>query len=142
MVNTCVAQGCVVRMAKQNVTVHEFPKERARRSLWRRFVQTTRSHWEPTRHSQLYSKHYISCDFVNDVEYQMGYAKKRVISKTAVPTIFPSKVSDSQCSVDGLGGNDEFGARRVRARNFFSINAPGMGCFKLFDFVGIVNGLG
>ena len=29
----------------------------------------------------------------------MGFAKKRVISKTAVPTIFPSKLALSQCSL-------------------------------------------
>ena len=90
MVNTCVVQDCIVSTAKQNVTLHEFPKQRARRSLsWRRFVQTTRSHWEPTHHSHVCSQHFISLDFVNDVEYQKGYAKKRVISKTAVPAIFP-----------------------------------------------------
>ena len=106
MVNTCVVQGCVVGTVKdQNVTLHEFPKERARRQLWRRFVQTTRNHWEPTRYSHVCSQHFVSRDFVNDVEYQMGYATKRVISKTAVPTIFASKVSDSQRSVSGLGGN-------------------------------------
>ncbi len=50
-------------------------------------------------------QHFVSLDFVNDVEYQKGYAKKRVISTTAVPTIFPSKLSDSRRSVGGLGGN-------------------------------------
>ena len=102
MVNTFVVQGCIVCTAKQNVTLHEFPKQR---SLWRRFVQTTRSLWEPTHHSHVCSQRFVSLDFVNDVEYQKGYAKKRVISKTAVPTIFPSKLSDSQRSVGGLGGN-------------------------------------
>ena len=70
MVNTCVVQGCIVCTAKQNVTLHEFPKQRARRSLWRRFVQTTRSLWEPTHHSHVCSQHVVSPDFVNDVEYR------------------------------------------------------------------------
>ena len=38
MVNNRVLQGCVVGTAKQNVTLREFLKERARRQLWRRFV--------------------------------------------------------------------------------------------------------
>ena len=58
----------------------------------------------------------VSRDFVNDVEYQLGYAKKRVISKTAVPTIFPSKVSDSRGSVSGLGGNGAAAATRPVVR--------------------------
>ena len=99
-------QGCDVDTPKQNVIIlHEFLKVRARRSLWRHFIQTTRSHLEPTRHSHVCSQNFISLDFVNDFESQKGYAKKRVISKTAVPAIFPSKLSDSQRSVDGLGGN-------------------------------------
>ena len=108
MVNKCVVQCWVVGTPKQNVTMHEFPKERASRSLWWRFVQTTRSHSVPTHHSYVSSQHFISLDFVNDVESQKGYAKKRVINKTAVPAIFPSKLSDSQRSVKkvgGLGGN-------------------------------------
>ena len=100
---TCVS--CRVASSKQNVTLLEFPKERARHRLWRPFVQTTPSHCEPTRHSHVCSQHFVSREFVNDVEYQMDYVKKRVISKTVVPTIFPSKVSDSQRSVSGLVGN-------------------------------------
>ena len=78
MVNTCVVQGCVVGTLKQNVPLP--------------CVQST----------------LLSLDFVNDDENQKGYAKKRVINKTAVPAIFPSKLSDSQRSVkkiDGLGDN-------------------------------------
>ena len=41
MVNNCVVQGYIVGTAKQNVTLHGFPKERARRQLcWRRFVSS------------------------------------------------------------------------------------------------------
>ena len=88
-----------------------------RRSLsWRRFVQTTRSHWEPTHRSHVCSQHFVSLDFVNDVEYQKGYAKKRVISKTAVPTIFPSKLSVSQRSGPPQSADSEatYGYRSVR----------------------------
>ena len=115
MVNMCVVQGCVVGTAKQNVTRHEFPKQRARCSLWRRCVQTARSHWEPTCYSHVCSQHFVSVDFVNNVEYQMGYAKKRVTSKTAVSTIFPLKLSDSQRSV-GIGGDGAAAATRPVVR--------------------------
>ena len=63
------------------------------------------------------SQHLVNLDLVNDVEYHMVFAKKRVISKTAVPTIFLSKLSDSQCSVDGLGGNGAAAAMPKAVRN-------------------------
>ena len=69
MVNTCVVQGCVIGTAKQNVTLREFPKERTRRQLWRRFVKTTQSHCERMCHSYVCSPHFVSLDFINDVEH-------------------------------------------------------------------------
>ena len=38
VVSSQCVQGCVVGSAKQNVTLREFPKERARRQLRRRFI--------------------------------------------------------------------------------------------------------
>ena len=90
MVNNCVVQGCVVGTAKQNVTLHEFPKS----SPYRRLEATGL----PTRHSHVCSPHFVSLDFVNDVEYYW-LRKERVINKTAVPTMFPSKCAISQRSL-------------------------------------------
>ena len=99
MENTCIMQGCVVGKAKQNVTLHEFSKERERRQLWRRFVQTTRSHWKPTGHSHVCSSHTSFLLTLLTMSNTMGFEKKRVISKTAVPTSFPSKLALSQRSL-------------------------------------------
>ena len=90
MVNTCVVQACVVGTAKQNVTLHEFSKERAIRQLWSRFVQTTRSHWEPTRHSHVCSPQFVSLDFINDVEYY-GLRKETSHRQDCCPNNFPIK---------------------------------------------------
>ena len=49
--------------------------------------------------SHVCSQHYVSLDFINDVESHKDYAKKRVINKAAVLAFFPSKLSDSQRSV-------------------------------------------
>ena len=70
MVNNCVVQGCVVGTAKQNVTLLEFPKSSRQDASYgdvsyRRLEATGL----PTRHSHVCSPHFVSLDFVNDVEY-------------------------------------------------------------------------
>ena len=103
MVNTCIVQGGIVGTAKQNVTLHEFLKERARRQLWRHFIQMTRSHWEPRRHSHVCSPHFVSLDFINDVEYygHRNESSARLLSQ-------PFSHLNSRCrntqSVGGRGG--------------------------------------
>ena len=89
MVNTCVVQGCVVGTAKQNVTLHEFPKDRAWHSLCYGGVSYRRREaTEPTPCSHVCSQHFVSHDFVNNVEYQMGYAKKREDQQDGCPDNF------------------------------------------------------
>ena len=62
-----------------------------RKSLWRRFVQTMRSHWEPTRHSHVCRPHYVSLDFINDVEYY-GLRKETSHQQDCCPNHLPSKL--------------------------------------------------
>ena len=90
MVNNNIVQGCVVGTVKQNVTLREFPKERARRQLWRRLVGTTRSHWERMRHSHVCSPHLVFLDFINDVEYY-GLHKETSHQQDCCPKHFPIK---------------------------------------------------
>ena len=70
MVNNCVVQGCVVGTAKQNVTLREFPKlSRQDASYGGVSYRRLEATGLPTRHSHVCSPHFISLDFVNDVEY-------------------------------------------------------------------------
>ena len=80
MVNNCVMQGCVVGTAKQNVTLHEFPKA-------------------SQRVTPMCAVHTSFLLTLLTMSNTIGFAKKRVINKTAVPTMFPSKRAVSQRSL-------------------------------------------
>ena len=68
MVNKCIVQGCVACTAKQNVTLPEFPKASGQDASYGG-VSYRRFEAERTRHSHVCSPHFVSLDFINDVEY-------------------------------------------------------------------------
>ena len=99
MVNNCVVQGCVVGAAKQNVTLREFPKECGQDASYAgvsyRRLEATGS----GRVTPMCAVHTSFLLTLLTMSNTMSFAKKRVISKTAVPTIFPSKLALSKRSL-------------------------------------------
>ena len=104
MVNNCVVQGCVVGTAKQNVTLHEFPKERTRKTpVMAAFrIDDSKPLTGSGRVTPMCAVHTSFLLTLLTMSNTMGFAKKRVISKTAVPNIFPSKLALSQRSLSQL----------------------------------------
>ena len=89
MVNNCVVQGYVVGTGKQNVTLHEFPKANGQDASYdgvsyRRLEATGSGRVTP-----MCAVHTSFLLTLLTMSNTMGFAKKRVISKTAVPTTFP-----------------------------------------------------
>ena len=77
----CVAANCNKSQATQNVTMREFPRNQpAVRRKWSNLYNSN----ELTlmlrfiSHAHSCSEHFAeTCDFVNFMEYQMGFASKR-----------------------------------------------------------------
>ena len=106
MVNNSVVHGCVVGTTKQNVTLREFPKASGQDASYggvsyRRLEATGSSRVTP-----MCAVHTLFLLTLLTMSNTMGFAKKRVISKTAVPTTFPSKLAIATLtqSVAGRGG--------------------------------------
>ena len=85
----CVAANCNNSQATQNITMHEFARNRsAVRRKWVKFVQFKRADFDAApRHAHLCNEHFGECDFVNFMEYQMGFASKRNLKRTAFPSV-------------------------------------------------------
>ncbi len=89
MVHRCIVFGCDNTLG-DGVSAHEFPTEPALRNQWTRFVLRTRAKWKgPGKWSQICSKHFNPVDFENHMKYEMGVAKKLLLKRGAVPSIYP-----------------------------------------------------
>ena len=98
--NNCVVQGCVVGTAKQNVTMRDFPKKRAIRQLWRRFVSRRLEATGSGRVTPMCAVHTSFLLTLLTMSDTMGFAKTRIISMTAAPIIIPLKFELSQRSLN------------------------------------------
>ena len=87
MVNNCVVQGCVVGTAKQNVTLREFPKASRQEASCIDDSKRLGSR----RVTPMCAVHTTFLLTLLTMSNTIGFAKKRVINKTVVPTMFPSK---------------------------------------------------
>ena len=100
MVNNCVVQGCVVGTAKQNVTLREFPKaSRQDASCGGAFRIDDSKRLGSRRVTPMCAVHTSYLLTLLTMSNTISFAKKRVINKTAVPTMFPSKRAVSQRSL-------------------------------------------
>ena len=100
MVNNCVVQGCVVGTAKQNVTLREFPKaSRQDASCGGAFRIDDSKRLGSRRVTPMCAVHTSFLLTLLTMSNTVGFAKKRVINKTAVLTMFPSKCAVSQRSL-------------------------------------------
>ena len=100
MVNNCVVQGCVVGTAKQNVTLREFPKaSRQDASCGGAFRIDDSKRLGSRRVTPMCAVHTLFLLTLLTMSNTIGFAKKRVINKTAVPTMSPSKRPVSQRSL-------------------------------------------
>ena len=84
-------QGCVVGSAKQNVTLREFPKERAVMGAFR--IDDSKPLTGSGRVSPMCAVHTSFLLTLLTMSNTMGFAKKQVFSKTAVPIFFQSKLA-------------------------------------------------
>ena len=104
MVNNCVVQGCVVGTAKQNVTLREFPKaSRQDASCGGAFRIDDSKRLGSRRVTPMCAVHTLFLltllMTLLTMSNTIGFAKKRVINKTAVSTMSPSKRAVSQRSL-------------------------------------------
>ena len=100
MVNNCVVQGCVVGTAKQNVTLREFPKASLQdASCGGAFRIDDSKRLGSRRVTPMCAVHTLFLLTLLTMSNTIGFAKKRVINKTAVPTMSPSKRAVSQRSL-------------------------------------------
>ena len=81
-------QGCVVGSAKQNVTLRQFPKERKTPVMAAFRVDDSKPLTESGRISPMCAVHSSFLLTLLTMSNTMGFAKKRVFSKTAVPFFF------------------------------------------------------
>ena len=111
MVNNCVVQGCVVGTAKQNVTLREFPKaSRQDASCGGAFRIDDSKRLGSRRVTPMCAVHTLFLLTLLTMSNTIGFAKKRVINKTAVPTMSPSKRAVSQRSLSQpLDAEDRLG---------------------------------
>ena len=93
MVNNCVMQGCVVGTAKQNVTLREFPKASRQDASYGIDDSKRLGSRRVTPMCAVHTSFLLTLLTMSNT---IGFAKKRVINKTAVPTMFPSKHAVSQ----------------------------------------------
>ena len=100
MVNNCVVHGCVVGTAKQKVTLREFPKaSRQDASCGGAFRIDDSKRLGSRRVTPMCAVHTSYLLTLLTMSNTIGFAKKRIINKTAVPTMFPSKRAVSQRSL-------------------------------------------
>ena len=90
MVNNCVVQGCVVGTAKQNVTLREFPKASRQDASCGGALDDSKR-LGSRRVTPMCAVHTSFLLTLLTMSNTIGFAKKRVVNKTAVPTMFPSK---------------------------------------------------
>ena len=82
----CVAANCNNSQATQNITMHEFPRNRpAVRRNWVKLVHFKRADFDAApHHAHLCSDHLAECDFANFIEYRIS---KRNLKPTAFPSV-------------------------------------------------------
>ena len=82
----CVAANLNNSQATQNITMHEFPRNRAGvRRKWIKFVHFKRADVDAApHHAHLCSEHFAECDFANLIEYRIS---KRKLKPTAFPSV-------------------------------------------------------
>ncbi|KAM9321784.1 uncharacterized protein KZ484_021857 [Pholidichthys leucotaenia] len=119
MVCRCVVYGCDSVPEEHVVSVFEFPVPGKFRKAWVKFVQKTRKHWNDVgRTPYMCSRHFVDSDFKNKMQCEMKFAKRLLIKKTAIPTIYPSiPKSDSKTSGRGVKSQGDLPMRSaVRKR--------------------------
>ena len=90
MPKCCVAGGCS-RGSEGGFSLHAFPKDPVRRTLWSEQVARYRADWTgPTEHSMICSLYFTKECYEISLAEDMGLpSKRRQLKETAVPTLFP-----------------------------------------------------
>ena len=78
MLAYCVAANCNNSQTTPGKTVHDLPCNRpAVRQKWIKFIQFKRADFlAAPHHAYLCSEHFSECDFINPMEYCMGFTSK------------------------------------------------------------------
>ena len=107
----CVAGGsqnvsCNNNSKTEGISMHTFPKNKARRDQWTRFVRRHRSNWQPSTTSVLCSAHFQPSCFeqrpdLNLVETEKfsSFRSRRWLTKDAVPTIDCAGLVDNDVEI-------------------------------------------
>ncbi|XP_022253224.1 zinc finger and SCAN domain-containing protein 2-like isoform X1 [Limulus polyphemus] len=101
MVFRCVVYGCGNIPKEKEISLHEFPpkSDRKRHIAWTKFVSRTRDKWSSTESCHVCSGHFLESDFENKLQFDMGFAKKLVLKKDAVPCVYPKFEDDPSSTV-------------------------------------------
>ena len=112
MPDVCVAALCN-NTHSDKVSLHLFPKSKALRDIWTKFVQDKRDYWDgPSSTSRLCSAHFAKDQFVNLGMFKARKANKLLLKRGAVPTNhtgqFPvdDSIQDTNYVIDGVSGDN------------------------------------
>ena len=102
MPKSCVAGLCSRQTKRDCVSLHVFPKEPSLRRQWVKFVQLKRKDFtmkNVSEHTQLCHLHFHEENFINQKQICNGFAKLRILSPEAIPTVHPPPRCPSQESI-------------------------------------------
>ena len=118
----CAVVGCSTTH-KNGISLFKFPKDKGIRRQWIRQVQRNRANWTgPSEYSCICSQHFSSdcLESTSRVSNQIGFRMKQMLKPEAVPTIFPTKRSES---VPRLRASKAF-EKREKLRVSFTNSTP------------------
>jgi hypothetical protein len=89
MVKTCVAQFCNNTTLTKH-SIFDFPKDPSLSMKWSKFVNTKRANFVASKGkwpSHLCHEHFSPECFDGQLQYDLGYKKRRTLKKGSIPTI-------------------------------------------------------
>ncbi|XP_005111430.1 uncharacterized protein LOC101862462 [Aplysia californica] len=113
----CVAANCTAPHKGLGESVFGFPKDPVLRAKWIKFVRDKRGDFQgPSKYSVLCQYHFTHDCFQNEMAVRMGFVKKKIINKDAVPTIHrPPKLKKTE--------TDEPRGKRLKAKAVIKMGA-------------------
>lgn len=108
MVKRCAVGGCS-QESYQGVPLLSFPSDKKLSKKWDAFILKTRVDWfigKGDGFDEVCALHFEPKDFVNLMQWKMGFANGLRRTKFAVPSILPSQVnSDNRSAVTKSGSS-------------------------------------
>lgn len=104
MVRRCVVGGC----CNVDIPLHTWTAQEPQAAAWKKFVDSTREDFIPSRYSHVCCLHFDSSSFENLFAWKHGFGYLK-LAPTAVPSIqncMDNPLKDDVLKVAGAGGKD------------------------------------